>query len=173
MTNYVLVHGGDRDGSVWNDVAKILTQHGHHVFCPSMTSVKKSTLQDNINEVVEYILANKIENFVLVGHSYGGFVITGVADKLSNRVSSLIYVDALIPKNGKSLHDLTIEYHFDYMAHGLTKDPAVMSKIVFDPVKVFKRPKIYIHCLQSEFIDLTKPIYEDLKNPMMIGCFFV
>jgi hypothetical protein len=39
-----------------------------------------------------------------------------------------------------------------------------MSKITFDPIKVFSRPKIYVHCLQSEFIDLTKPIYEDLKK---------
>ena len=65
----MLVHGGDRDGSIWSDVENILTQYGHQVFYPSMTSVKKATLQQNIDEVVQYILSHKIKNFILHGIS--------------------------------------------------------------------------------------------------------
>lgn len=164
MTNYVLVHGGDRDGTVWSEVEKILTQRGHKVFCPSMTSVKKATLQENINEVFNYIQSKKLDDFILVGHSYGGFVITGLADRLSDKISAIVYVDALIPKNGKSLYDLALDCNVDYEGLGLTKDPGVISKIYFDSKKVFSREKIYVHCLESEFISLTKPIYNELKN---------
>lgn len=166
MANYVLVHGGDRDGSIWSDVEKILTNQGHKVFCPSMKSVKKATLQENIAEVINYIQSKKLDNFILVGHSYGGFVITGVADQLAhnNSISTIVYVDALIPKNGKSLYDLALDCNLDYESFGLTKDPGVISKIYFDAKKVFTRQKIYIHCLKSEFILLTKPIYNELKD---------
>lgn len=164
MKNYVLVHGGDRDGSIWSDVEKTLTNHGHKVFCPSMTSVKKATLQENISEIISYIQSKNLDNFILVGHSYGGFVITGVADQLPDFISAIVYVDSLIPKNGKSLYDLALDSNFDYESFGLTKDPGVISKIYFDAKKVFSRENIYIHCLKSEFILLTKPIYNDLKN---------
>ena len=172
MASYVLVHGGDRDGSVWDSVANLLRKRGHQVFCPSMTSVKKSTLQDNISEIVNYIESNQLSNFILVGHSYGGFVITGVTDKLPNHVIALVYVDALIPKPEKSLHDLACDYGFDYKSFGLTEDPAVMSKIHFDAKKVFSRTKAYILCLQGEFIALTKPMYNDLKKSNTDWLFF-
>lgn len=48
MATYVLVHGGDRDGSIWNNVAKLLQNHGHQVFFPSMTPIKQTSLQHNI-----------------------------------------------------------------------------------------------------------------------------
>ncbi len=164
MTTYVLVHGGDRDGSIWDAVATILKQQGHDVFCPTMTSVKKATLDENIAEIISYIKLHKINNFVLVGHSYGSFVITGVTNKLPNEVCALIYVDALIPQSGKSLRDLTEDYGFNYKSFDLTEDPAVISKIYFDTEKVFSRPKSYILCLQSEFIALTKLTYDNLKK---------
>src|SRR3990167_10676272 len=103
MASYVLVHGGDRDGTIWEQVSDILTKNGHQVFCPSMTSVKKATVKENIEEIVNYIKLNALDKFILVGHSYGGFVVSGVADQLSDQVLSLIFVDALIPKDGKSL----------------------------------------------------------------------
>lgn len=52
MAAYVLVHGGNRDGSVWNAVADLLRQIGHDVFCPTMTSVKIATLDENIAEII-------------------------------------------------------------------------------------------------------------------------
>lgn len=69
MANYVLVHGGDRDGSIWKDVAKKLELKGHLVYSPSMTSVKKTTLQENINEVNNFIYEGSIENIILCGQA--------------------------------------------------------------------------------------------------------
>ena len=172
MPDYVLVHGGDRDGSIWNAVTILLKQSGHRVFCPSMTSVKKATLQENINEVVHYIESKKLEDIILVGHSYGGFVITGVADQLHDKILALIFVDSLIPKIGKSLHDIAADNGYSYESLGLTLDPAVISKITFDEKKVFSIKKAYIHCLQSEFIVLTKKNYEDLKKDKNDWLFF-
>lgn len=70
LTTYVLVHGGDRDGSIWDKVANLLRKTGHQVYSPSMTSVKKSTVEENIAEVISYIKSNQLTNFILVGHSY-------------------------------------------------------------------------------------------------------
>jgi pimeloyl-ACP methyl ester carboxylesterase len=164
MANYVLIHGGDQDSHIWDNVAQLLTQNNHSVYCPTMTSVKEATLHYNITEIIDYIQSKQLDNFILVGHSYGGFVITGVANQLSDKISALIFVDSLIPINGKSLYDIAVNYAVHYESLGLTPDPAVMSKISFDSKKVFSKPKIYVHCLQSEFVEITNPIYEKLKH---------
>lgn len=101
----MLVHGGNRDGSVWTEVSSLLKNRGHKMLCPTMTSVSQATLETNINEVVQFIQNSNINNFILIGHSYGGVVITGVANILSDNVDALIYVDSIIPRNGQSLFD--------------------------------------------------------------------
>ena len=164
MTTYVLVHGGDRDGSVWDEVSLMLKDKGHNVLCPTMTSVSNASLETNINEVVRFIKESNIDNFILVGHSYGGMVITGVAHTLSDHIDALIYVDSIIPRSGQSLFDTAQEYGFDLVKNGLTKDPAVISKCIFDSKKVYSKPKIYVYCLQSEFLSLTKMVYEEVQK---------
>ncbi len=167
MATYVLVHGGDRDASLWDEIAGYLRNQDHKVFCPSLTSVTKATLQENIAEVIEYIEAQKLDSFILVGHSYGGIVITGVTNQIPKQVSMLIYVDSALPEPGQSLADVAEEHNFNYKQYGAseeTPDPAVISKIQYDPKKVFLRPKAYVFCLQSEFIQIIRPTYEKIKS---------
>lgn len=109
MANYVLVHGGDRDGSIWNETATLLRSQGHHVICPSMKSVKIAALQENIQQVADEIEKNNMQQVILIGHSYGAFVITGVADQHPDKINMLVYVDSLVPKNGKSLFGMMKE----------------------------------------------------------------
>lgn len=173
MANFVLVHGGDRDGSIWSETAKYLTQQGHQLICPSMTSVTKATLDQNIDEITSAINSSGFNKCILVGHSYGGFVITGVTNKIPGIIEALIYVDALIPRDGESLYDRANYFNFNYKEHQLTLDPAVMSKIHFDPFVFQDRPTAYIHCQQSEFVDLIKPMYQEAKAEHPDWLFFI
>jgi pimeloyl-ACP methyl ester carboxylesterase len=87
------------------------------VYAPSLRGVGERSadddadirLSDHIDEVVELVLAERLDRIVLVGFSYGGFVITGVADRLGSRVSRLIYLEAFLPTPGRSFFDLLPE----------------------------------------------------------------
>ena len=162
MANYVLVHGGDRDGSIWDGVANLLRSQGHTVVCPSMTSVTVASLEENIREIITEIEANQLNNIILVGHSYGGFVITGVNDKLSDKIAQLIYVDSFVPKNGKSLYGMMQEFGYDYKKFGLTPDKACLDPLFFGEEQLNDKNKIYIRCLQSEFFIPITPVYEQI-----------
>jgi len=160
MTTYLLVHGGDRDGTVWDNIAHLLRNKQHKVFCPSMTPIKQTTLQDNIEEICELIRVNDLNNIILVGHSYGAMVITGVFDKLPSKISCLVYVDSVVPENGKSLYGLLAENGFDYKKFGLTPDAPCMESLYFNENKLREMPKAYIHCLKSEFLEATEWVYQ-------------
>ncbi len=87
---------------------------GHSFFAPSYTGLGErehladpsNTLDTHIQDVLGVIEAEELSDFVLLGHSYGGMVATGVADRARDKISQLIYLDAFVPKNGQSLSDL-------------------------------------------------------------------
>jgi pimeloyl-ACP methyl ester carboxylesterase len=113
MTVFVLVHGAYHGGWCWRDVAKVLRGQGHQVFCPSLTGLgdrfhlasPEVGLKTHIDDIANLMLWEDLQNVVLVGHSYAGVVIGGVADQLAERISGLIFVDALLPENGLSVLD--------------------------------------------------------------------
>ena len=102
---FVLVHGAWHGGWCWRLVQDILTANGCRVFAPSLTGVgdrahlfsKDISLQTHVEDIVSLVEAEELKDFVLVGHSYGGLVITGVADILRERVSHYVYLDATLP----------------------------------------------------------------------------
>jgi len=115
MPSYVLVHGAWHGGWCWQDVAVMLRKSGANVFTPTLTGLGKrqhllnvgeTGLQTHIQDVVNLIEFEELDNVILVGHSYAGIVITGVADKIGDKISELIYLDAKVPVNGGSLVDL-------------------------------------------------------------------
>lgn len=164
MSIYVLVHGGDRDGTIWNPITAYLEERGHTVYAPSMSSVTRASLHQNIDEVLDVFSTNSLQDVILCGHSYGAMVITGVCDKIPNKVEQLVFVDSAIPEDGKSLYGMFSESGFDYKNYGLTADPACLETLHFDEEEFFKKPKAYVHCLQSEFLSITKPIYDRIKE---------
>jgi pimeloyl-ACP methyl ester carboxylesterase len=103
--NYVLVHGAWHGGWCWRRVADILTAEGQRVFTPSLTGVgdrahlfsKDISLQTHVDDILSFVEAEELRGFVLVGHSYGSNVISGVADVLRERVSHYIYLDGIVP----------------------------------------------------------------------------
>ena len=114
MTDFVLVHGAGTGGWLWDDVANRLRAAGHRVLAPDLRGVGDRSaeggtdvrLSDHIDQVVELVVTERLDRIVLVGFSYGGFVVTGAADRLGTRVSRLIYLEAFLPIPGRSFFDL-------------------------------------------------------------------
>jgi pimeloyl-ACP methyl ester carboxylesterase len=108
---YVLVHGGGHGGWCWQRVAAPLREQGHAVYAPSMTGMADRShllnpdinLDTQITDIVNLLRWEGLNNVILVGHSYGGMVITGVADRAHDRIGQLVYLDAAHPKNGDPL----------------------------------------------------------------------
>lgn len=128
MTNYVLVHGGWQGGWVFQSLARQLRAAGHEVFVPTLTGLGERshlvnmpiTLGTHITDVVNLIVFESLSNVVLVGHSYGGMVITGVADQLADRICTLVYLDAIVPGNGDTLLTLRPEYQTSFLEAAAT-----------------------------------------------------
>lgn len=105
---YVLVHGAYGGGWIWRDVATALRGQGHRVFTPTQTGLgershllsRQITVDTHIEDVANLITFEDLRDVILVGHSYGGMAVTGVADRLTDRIRHIVYLDALIPENG-------------------------------------------------------------------------
>ena len=105
LHTFVLVHGAWHGGWCWRRVADILRAHGHRVFTPSLTGLgdrahlfsKDISLQTHVEDILSLVDAEELNDFVLVGHSYGGFIVSGVADTLRERVSHYVYLDGSVP----------------------------------------------------------------------------
>ena len=113
-TNFVLVHGAWHGGWCYRRVADRLQDKGHRVFTPTLSGMCERShtytsainLETHIADVVNLIVWEDMESVVLCGHSYGGTVITGVADRLVERIASLVYLDANIPEDGQCSLDI-------------------------------------------------------------------
>ena len=116
MNTFLLVHGAWESGWVWQSVTSLLEKAGHKVYAPSLTGLgershllnKEVNLETHIQDILNLIKWERLKNITLVGHSYGGMVVSGVADKAYKQIKSLIYLDAFIPKDGQSLLDLML-----------------------------------------------------------------
>ena len=113
MATFVLVHGGGHGGWCYQPVARLLRANGHEVYTPTLTGLGEREhllspavdLDLHITDVVKLLQFEDLRNVILVGHSYGGMVITGVADRATDRIGHLVYLDAAWPENGQSLVD--------------------------------------------------------------------
>jgi pimeloyl-ACP methyl ester carboxylesterase len=115
MATYVIVHGAWGGGWAWSRrVAPPLRAAGHDVFTPTLTGLGERThlaspavdLETHVQDVANVLEYEDLRDVVLVGHSYGGMVITGVAGRARDRLRHVIYLDAFVPENGQSLADL-------------------------------------------------------------------
>jgi pimeloyl-ACP methyl ester carboxylesterase len=113
MATFVIVHGGWGGGWEWTPVARKLRERGHEVFTPTLTGLGERVhlesdirLSDHIEDVVAVFTFEELRDVVLCGHSYGGMVITGVADQVSDSIRLLVYLDALVPSDGQALQNL-------------------------------------------------------------------
>lgn len=108
---YVIVHGAWGGSWAFKKADSLMTARGAVVYRPSLTGQGERVhlaslevgLNTHIDDVVNMILYEDLHNVILVGHSYGGMVITGVADRVPGRIRQLIYLDAFVPEHGESV----------------------------------------------------------------------
>lgn len=113
-STFVLVHGGFAGGWVWQDVADRLRSAGQDVYTPTLTGLGERVhlgtpnvgLGTHIQDVVAVLAYEDLQDVVLVGHSYGGFVIAGVVDRVPGRVAHVVFLDAFVPEDGEAVVDL-------------------------------------------------------------------
>ncbi len=123
MSTYVLVHGAWAGAWVWHDVRPLIWRAGYDVYTPSLSGQSERihiggphiNLTTHIEDVKKLIEFEDLSDIVLVGHSYGGMVITGLADLIPQRFKHVVFLDAFMPKDGESVmdiasgNDLTVE----------------------------------------------------------------
>ena len=111
MATFVLCHGAHGGGWQWRVTADLLRGQGHTVFTPTLTGLGERvhllqpdiSLETHITDIVNVFLYEQLDSVILVGHSYGGVVITGVANRIPERIAQLVYLDALVPHDGQSI----------------------------------------------------------------------
>ena len=114
MADFLLVHGAWHGGWCWRRVVEILAGEGHRVFAPSLTGLGDRAhllspdvgLSTHVDDVLAVIEAEEPAHIVLCAHSYGGAVATQVADRVPQKIGTLVFLDALLPQDGRSLLDL-------------------------------------------------------------------
>ncbi len=113
MATYVLVHGLFHGQWCWEKLCPLLQAAGHQVFAPSLTGLAERAnlltpevgLSTHIQDIVQVVQNNHLEDVILLGHSYGSMVITGVVDRVPEQVGHLVYLDTFVPKDGQSMAD--------------------------------------------------------------------
>jgi pimeloyl-ACP methyl ester carboxylesterase len=113
MATYVIVHGAWGGSAAWTPTAERLRAAGHIVYTPTLTGLGQRkhlfsgdvNLTTHIDDVAGVIESEKLKDFILVGHSYGGMVVTGAADRFAVRIRAIAYLDAFLPDDGTSAFD--------------------------------------------------------------------
>ncbi len=113
MTDFILIHGAWHGSWCWTRVRRLLAAAGHRVFAPTLTGLGERShllsrdvgLDTHIADVANLMIWEDLRDIVLVGHSYGGAIVRHVADKMPDRIRSLVYLDAFVPENGKAVFD--------------------------------------------------------------------
>jgi pimeloyl-ACP methyl ester carboxylesterase len=155
---FVIVHGAWGGSWAFRKVDALLTEKGGLVYRPSLTGLGERVhlatpavgLSTHIDDVVNTILFEDLHDVVLVGHSYGGMVITGVAGRVPDRIRRLIYIDAFVPNEGESVQTLTGAraawlkpmIQGDYIVPPWVKPEQPVPKDVPQPLKTFTEPLV-------------------------------
>jgi pimeloyl-ACP methyl ester carboxylesterase len=111
---FVVAHGAWSAGWSWKKMHPLMSTAGHHLYTPTYTGLgdrehlasPSNDLETHIKDILAFLKYEDLRNVVLIGHSYGGMVATGVADRARDHITQLIYMDAFVPKNGQALVDL-------------------------------------------------------------------
>ena len=167
MATFVLVHGTWHGGWCWQKVIPFLKEAGHEVYAPTLTGLAERAselspyvgLDTHIQDIVGLLSEKNLHEVILVGHSYGGMVITGVVNAVPERIAHLVYLDTFVPRDGESMAGvvpfLGIYLRKQAQAHGdgwrvdsrgtygVTTEPDrswVLSKVTPQPLKTLEQP---------------------------------
>ena len=175
-TVIVFVHGAWAGGWHFTKVEPLLEEAGFKVYRPTMTGLGERLhlaredvgLSTHIEDIVNMLEFEKLEDVVLVGHSYGGMVISGVADRVPHRIGKLIYMDAIVPEDGESVMDLAggaIESMAEAGAGGA--EPWQLVPLWVEPGKL---PPVDV---PQSMLTFTEPIVLDNQDALSIPAAFI
>jgi pimeloyl-ACP methyl ester carboxylesterase len=179
MATYVLVHGAYHGGWCWRDTAKKLRDYGHEVHTPTLSGLGERShlltpsinLSTHIQDILNVLAWEDIRDAILVGHSYGGMVITGVADRAADRLKDIVYLDAIVPQNGQSILDVQPAGRADGGLAGLPPNPELYG--VTEPkAKAWVEEKCTPHPFASlsEKIQISGAPAERVRKRLYILC---
>ncbi len=151
---YVIVHGAWGGGWAFKEVERLLRADGHAVYRPTLTGQGEKVhlahpdinLSTHIQDIANVIVWEQLTDIVLVGHSYGGMVITGVMDRVPERIQHAVYLDALLPEDGESLHSawgrsgLELRETNGFIIPAWVKEDALPPHDVPHPAKTLSEP---------------------------------
>ena len=114
MTTFVLIHGAWHYGALWGEVAKPLRDAGHTVHTPTLAGngpgedvVRTVGHADAVASAVNYVLGEDLTDFILLGHSYGGTIVSRMAEEVPDRIRRLIYWNAFVLEDGESIETVS------------------------------------------------------------------
>ena len=179
---FVVSHGAWSSGWAWKKMHSLMTARGHRLLTPSYTGLGERAhlanpdidLDTHVTDVVNVLVYEDLRDVVLVGHSYGGMVATGVADQARDRIRRLIYLDAFVPDEGQSLMDLTGQGNeiraaavdgWRVPSNPLPPDtpeadlPWIAARRMLQPIKTLEQPMVLQHgalTLPRDYVLCTK-----------------
>jgi pimeloyl-ACP methyl ester carboxylesterase len=202
VATVVLAHGAWSSAWAWKKVRPLMAAAGHQFFTPSYTGLGERShlaspsndLETHIADVLGVLECEELGDVVLMGHSYGGMVATGVADRARERIAKLIYLDAHVPRDGESLFDLNPERRLSMTEAARTNGEGwklpinpmppdtpqadqdwALPRRMPQPIKTFEQklrfhngeltlPRHYIYCTRRPPDDRFRPFYERAKR---------
>ena len=196
--HFLLIHGAWHGGWVWNEISDILRYQRYSVSTPTLTGLgekkhllsSKITIETFIEDVVNHIIFENLNNIILVGHSFAGSVISGVADRLKDRIQKLIYFDAMILIDGQKPFDIipkeTVEQRIElakkfgnnisipapsadaFGVFDIKKSLLLEEKLTPHPLSAFQSKLILKNEVGNgiplSYIFCTKPVYKSLES---------
>jgi pimeloyl-ACP methyl ester carboxylesterase len=152
QATFVLVHGAWHGGWCYERVAALLRAGGHRVFTPTLTGLAvRSQIADtainlttHVNDIVHVLETEDLHDVVLCGHSYGGMVISGVVEAAFDRIAALVYLDAFVPEDGQSLHDLVPEAQRAYQLELAAANGGFIPPVPAERFNVNERDRAYV-----------------------------
>ena len=196
--HFLLIHGAWHGGWVWNEISDILRYQRYSVSTPTLTGLgekkhllsSKITIETFIEDVVNHIIFENLNNIILVGHSFAGSVISGVADRLKDRIQKLIYFDAMILIDGQKPFDITPKETVDqrielakkfgnnisipapsadaFGVFDIKKSLLLEEKLTPHPLSAFQSKLILKNEVGNgiplSYIFCTKPVYKSLES---------
>ena len=196
--HFLLIHGAWHGGWVWNEISEILRYQRYSVSTPTLTGLgekkhllsSKITIETFIEDVVNHIVFENLNNIILVGHSFAGSVISGVADRLKDRIKKLIYFDAMILIDGQKPFDITpketVEQRIElakkfgnnisipapsadaFGVFDIKKSSLLEEKLTPHPLSAFQSKLVLKNEVGNgiplSYIFCTKPVYKSLES---------
>ena len=196
--HFLLIHGAWHGGWVWNEISEILRYQRYSVSTPTLTGLgekkhllsSKITIETFIEDIVNHIVFENLNNIILVGHSFAGSVISGVADRLKDRIQKLIYFDAMILIDGQKPFDITpketVEQRIElakkfgnnisipapsadaFGVFDIKKSLLLEEKLTPHPLSAFQSKLILKNKVGNgiplSYIFCTKPVYKSLES---------